>query len=149
MDLNWIGPAAALATFTGIWAGHVAVRKIEAAAVSLKIPVLLFSLAGLALEAAAFLCSDRLLAAALGILGITLLWDAFEFLRQQKRVIRGHAPANPANPRHAGILSQYPTATTKDWLKREPSGRRAAPGEAEGRASGRMAGMRCTFLDLF
>jgi hypothetical protein len=138
MNFNWIGPAAALATFTGIWAGHVAVRKIEAAAVSLKIPVLLFALSGLALEAAAFLLSDRLPAAVLGILGITLLWDAFECVRQQKRVIRGHAPANPANPRHAQILARYPTATTKDWLKREPVGQRAAPGEAEGAASGKV-----------
>ena len=55
------------------------------------------------------------------ILGITLLWDALEFTRQQKRVKKGHAPANPHNPRHAKILAEHPTATTLDLLKHLPS----------------------------
>ena len=46
---------------------------------------------------------------ATGILGVTLLWDSFEFWRQQKRVIKGHAPANPDNPRHARILAENPS----------------------------------------
>lgn len=125
MTLNWIGFAAGLATFAGIWAGHVAVRKIEARAVSLWPPVLAFALAGLIAEAVALSLSERLPSAVLGILGITLLWDAFELVRQQKRVKRGHAPANPANPRHARILAQYPAATTIDLLKREPTGQPA------------------------
>jgi hypothetical protein len=46
--------------------------------------------------------------AVLGILGITLLWDALEMTRQQRRICKGHAHANPDNPRHARILEQYP-----------------------------------------
>ena len=29
MTFNWIGVAAALATFFGVWIGHVTVRKVE------------------------------------------------------------------------------------------------------------------------
>jgi hypothetical protein len=61
-------------------------------------------------------------ATVLGILGITLLFDSFELVRQQKRIMKGHAPANPDNPRHAKILREYPSATTLDLLKREPMG---------------------------
>jgi len=57
-----------------------------------------------------------------GILGITLLWDSLEFYRQQNRIRGGHAPANPHNPRHAHILATHPTATTVDWLERNPRG---------------------------
>jgi hypothetical protein len=51
---------------------------------------------------------------------MTLLFDGFELSRQERRIIRGHAPANPDNPRHAKILKEYPSATTVDLLKREP-----------------------------
>jgi len=58
----------------------------------------------------------------LGILGITLLWDAFEIYRQQNRVKHGHAPANPNNPRHARFLADpHFHATTEDLLKCEPN----------------------------
>jgi hypothetical protein len=36
-----------------------------------------------------------LLSATLGIVGLTLVWDAFELHRQEKRVRLGHAPLNP------------------------------------------------------
>jgi hypothetical protein len=67
---------------------------------------------------------------ALGIFGITLLWDALEFTRQQKRIIKGHAPANPNNPRHAKILAEYKSATTHDLLNRDPIGRVVSADEA-------------------
>ena len=63
------------------------------------------------------------------ILGVTLLWDALEFFRQQKRIKHGHAPANPNNPRHAKILAEYPDATTIDWLDRNPRGSAYSPAE--------------------
>jgi hypothetical protein len=63
------------------------------------------------------------------ILGVTLLWDALEFFRQQKRVKHGHAPANPNNPRHAKILAEYPDATTIDWLNRSPRGSKYSSAE--------------------
>ncbi|MFZ5909786.1 MAG: DUF4491 family protein [Chloroflexota bacterium] len=123
MHINWIGPIAALSTFLGIWWGHVLVRKIEAASAHLWLPAGGAVLLGILLEAVALRARDPLLAAACGIAGVTCLWDAVEFYRQQKRVQKGHAPANPNNPRHAAILAKYPQAATLDRLAREPRGR--------------------------
>ena len=53
---------------------------------------------------------------------MTCLWDAYEFFRQQKRIMKGHAPANRSNPRHARILEEYPPATPIDLLGRDPTG---------------------------
>jgi hypothetical protein len=50
-----------------------------------------------------------------------VFWDAIEVYRQQWRVIHGHAPANPANPRHAAYLAAG-MGRRDDPLKREPSG---------------------------
>jgi hypothetical protein len=57
----------------------------------------------------------------LGIAGTTLWFDALELRRQYKRVIKGHAPANPHNPRHAPHLATG-QATTTNWLDRAPGG---------------------------
>lgn len=130
MALNWTGLAAALATFIGIWWGHVAVRKVEAKLVDIRPAMALCIVSGLGLWLAAALTDVAPLAAALGILGMTLLWDAYEFYRQEKRIKIGHAPANPANPRHARFLAEYPTATTLDLLDRDPLGRPVGPEEA-------------------
>jgi hypothetical protein len=123
MNENFIGPVAALATFIGIWAGHVLVRKIEYGSVSIKLPTICFALLGILLLIGSFLTSSLTLSASLGILAMTALWDAYEFFRQEQRIIKGHAPANPNNPRHLQILKQYPSATTLDLLKRDPIGR--------------------------
>ena len=119
-SLNFTGLSAALATFFGVWLGHVGVRRIEARVVDIRQPMVVAILLGLACEAAALTTKSIPLSAALGIVGITLLWDALEFIRQQRRVRTGHAPANPLNPRHARILQECPDATSFDWLKREP-----------------------------
>ncbi len=123
MSLNWMGAMAAAATFLSIWLGHVGVRKIEAAAPALWVPASLAAALGLALEAGALLTHSLFISGTLGIVGMTLLFDALEFYRQHRRVMHGHAPANPRNPRHARLLAAHPTATTVDWLKREPVGR--------------------------
>lgn len=130
MILNWTGLAAGLATFIGIWWGHVAVRKIEAKLVDIRPAMAVCIASGLGMWLAAALTDAAPLAAALGILGMTLLWDAYEFYRQEKRIKIGHAPANPANPRHARFLVEYPTATTLDLLDRDPVGRPVGPEEA-------------------
>ena len=122
MRLNWLGLAAAVATFLSIWLGHVGVRKIEAAAPALWVPASLAAAAGLALEGAALLTHSLYTSGALGIVGMTLLFDALEFYRQHRRVAHGHAPANPRNPRHARLLAEHATATTVNWLEREPTG---------------------------
>ncbi len=130
MELNLTGLAAALATFLGVWWGHVAVRYIEARLVDIRPAVVVAVLVGLALWTAALLVEWRPLSAALGIFGVTVMWDAYEIVRQEKRVKAGHAPANPRNPRHARILAQYPSATVLDLLDRDPVGRPVTPEEA-------------------
>lgn len=124
MEINLVGLAAALATFFGVWLGHVSVRKIEREVVRLWIPTLIAFTLGLGLWFASTLTSSLPLSAAGGILGVTLLWDALEIaVRQPKRIKHGHAPANPNNPRHAKILAESPEATTIDLLHRDPIGR--------------------------
>ncbi len=120
MTLNGIGVVAALATFLGVWMGHVTVRKVEFRASDLRVPVLLAVLIGVGLEVAALSSSSLAVSVACGILGMTALFDALEFRRQFKRVKKGHAPANPRNPRHAPLLAEG-KATPVDLLKREPA----------------------------
>jgi hypothetical protein len=122
MDLNYLGLIAAAATFLGIWWGHVGVRKIEAISTRLWPPMLIAAFLGFFFEIVAVHTDSINLSAACGILGMTFLWDAFEFYRQENRIKTGHAPANPNNPRHARILVSYPEATTFDWLNRNPRG---------------------------
>lgn len=123
MELNWLGPAAAAATFFGVWLGHVSVRKIEREVERVWIPAALALLLGIGLLYASFLTSNLILSAVCGILAVTLLWDSLELaVRQPNRVKHGHAPANPENPRHARILATYPEATTIDLLERDPRG---------------------------
>ena len=129
MEINIIGFAAALATFLGVWLGHVAVRKIERETVNLWIPASIALTLGLGFQVASFFVSSLHLSAMCGILGVTLLWDSFEFYRQQKRIKHGHAPANPKNPRHAKIMAEYPDATIVDWLDRNPRGMAYSPAE--------------------
>jgi hypothetical protein len=130
MFFNPIGIVAATSAFLGIWLGHVSVRAIERKATKLWLPILIALILGLTLEIWSLLTDYRLLSIATGILGITILWDALEFVRQEKRVKKGHAPANPDNPRHARILNDYPSATTLDLLKRDPIGHPVTSEEA-------------------
>jgi hypothetical protein len=124
MNMNWIGLAAAAATFFGVWLGHVSVRKIERDVERIWIPAALALVLGLGLETASLLTDSLIVSAICGIIGVTLLWDSLELaVRQPNRVRHGHAPANPNNPRHARILATHPTATTIDWLDRDPRGR--------------------------
>jgi hypothetical protein len=121
--MNWIGLVAALTAFFSIWFGHVAVRKVEFFSPTIWVPITIFAAIGLVVEVLSLSMVNRPWSVALGILGITLLFDALEFTRQQRRVKKGHAPANPSNPRHAKILVEHYPATTLDLLKHEPTGR--------------------------
>ena len=122
MSIQWIGIITAITTFTGVWIGHVAVRKIEYVTSNLWLPSLVAILAGLILEFLSLISKHHMLSASLGIFAVTLLWDGIEFWRQQRRVWKGHAPANPSNPRHLRILSESSLATTFDLLDRDPVG---------------------------
>jgi hypothetical protein len=127
MTLNWIGLVAAAATFFGIWFGHVGVRKIEAASPSLWVPTMIALSLGLAFEIITLFADNLYLSGGLGIMGMTLLWDALEFSRQHRRIADGHAPANPNNPRHARRLAECKSATTINWLDRDPVGHPVKP----------------------
>jgi hypothetical protein len=128
--MNTLGLVAATTAFLTIWIGHVTVRKVEAEARDIRLPMIIAIALGLITEYSSLITNNWSLKTALGILGITLLWDAFEIYRQEKRIKHGHAPANPNNPRHAKILAEYSTATTLDLLKRDPIGRSISPEEA-------------------
>lgn len=128
--MNPLGLVAAITTFLAVWTGHVAVRKIEFVSPTIWKPATVFAVSGILLEALSLSGVNRPLSMVLGITGITLAWDALEFIRQQKRVIMGHAPANPNNPRHLKIMAEHNSATTFDLLKREPIGRPASLEEA-------------------
>jgi hypothetical protein len=52
-------------------------------------------LGGLLLLLGSTQAASDLLSATLGIVGLTLVWDAFELHRQELRVRQGHAPLNP------------------------------------------------------
>jgi len=130
MQINLTGFIAGTTAFLGIWLGHVSVRLIERKAEKLWQPIASAVVVGLLLIAFSLITAHRLLSTALGILGLTILWDALEFVRQERRIKKGHAPANPSNPRHAQILAEHPLATTLDLLKREPLHRTVAPDEA-------------------
>ena len=130
MELNFLGLVAALSTFLGVWFGHVAVRKIESISPTIWLPTIVFAGVGIILEWFSLMTSNISLSAASGILGFTFLWDALEFTRQQKRIKKGHAPANPSNPRHARLLREYLAATTLDLLKRDPVGKPVSDHEA-------------------
>ena len=130
MELNYVGLVAAVSTFIGVWFGHVAVRKFESISRTIWLPTTMFAMAGIVAEWLALLTSNFLHSAALGIIGFTFLWDALEFTRQQNRVRKGHAPANPENPRHARLMREYAEVTTLDLLKRDPVGKPVTPTEA-------------------
>lgn len=130
MEINTLGLTAAVTAFVSIWLGHVAVRKIEFVSQTIWLPTIVLIALGVGAEYLSTATRNTHYATLLGILGITLLWDAFEIYRQQNRIKRGHAPANPNNPRHAKILAEYPTATTLNLLKRDPVGRSVSPEEA-------------------
>lgn len=128
--MNGIGLVAALTAFLSIWVGHVTVRKVESFSRTIWIPTVIALTLGLLTEYESLITDNLSLKIALGIAGITLLWDALEFTRQQRRIIKGHAPANPNNPRHAKILAEHKSATTLDLLKRNPIGHSVSADEA-------------------
>jgi len=97
------GVVLGMTAFVSIWLGHVTVRTLEYRMAWLPWPA--FLAAGIAVETGALMARAPLASGVLGIVGITLLWDAIELRRQERRVVRGHAPANPRNPRHVRLLA--------------------------------------------
>ena len=103
LDLQWAGPVLAAVTFLTIWWGHVLVRVVHYYFGTRPAPALF--LAGLLMLLASTQVGD-LPSAILGIVGLTVLWDAFELHRQELRVRQGHAPLNPrVHKEAAGLLA--------------------------------------------
>ncbi|MBW6473856.1 MAG: DUF4491 family protein [Anaerolineaceae bacterium] len=123
MTINPIGMLTAITTIITIWFGHVMVRRVEARVERVEPAIAVCIFLGLFFGTGAVLVDSNQHSAILGIIGITFLWDALEIKRQQKRVKMGHAPANPKNPRHLTILTEFATATPVDILDREPCGK--------------------------
>jgi hypothetical protein len=96
MTLEWAGPILAAVTVATIWLGHVMVRKLNYHLGTRPLPVV--ALIGAAALAASLFATSDLLSGALGIAGITTLWDAFELVRQEERVRQGKARENPRRP---------------------------------------------------
>lgn len=115
--INDIGLITGLSLFLGIWLGHVGVRKIEFTFANIKLPSMLFFLMGCIFEWVSLSVEILEWKVIFGVTGVTLIWDALELFRQEKRVQRGHAAANPSNPRHQRILQQCRDATTIDPFK--------------------------------
>ena len=93
LQLQIAGPVLALVTFLTIWWGHVLVRITHYYFGTKPAPAIF--LAGLLVLLATTQTGSDLLSASLGIVGLTLVWDAFELHRQEGRVRMGHAPLNP------------------------------------------------------
>ncbi|MDA8425911.1 MAG: DUF4491 family protein [Treponema sp.] len=127
MSAQWTGLVAAAATFAGVWAGHVGVRRIEFRAARLWPPAVLLAAGGLGLLALAATSGSGPGAAAWGILGMTLVFDALELFRQFRRVREGRAPANPGNPRHAPYLAARTFAPKSSTVKGGAAKGSAAP----------------------
>ncbi len=80
--MNLVGLAAGGSAFIAIWIGHVSVRKTEFASRTIWLPAIGFVAAGLIFEVLSLFVHAMWGAAALGIIGLTLLWDALELKRQ-------------------------------------------------------------------
>lgn len=91
--LELAGPILALVTFLTIWGGHVMVRIVHYYTGTKLAPVVFG--AGMLLLLASTQTAFDTLGAGMGIIGLTMLWDAFEIHRQEGRVRLGHAPLNP------------------------------------------------------
>src|SRR6478609_2392896 len=87
IDLQIAGPVLAVVTFLTIWWGHVLVRIVHYYYGTRPAPAIF--LGGLLLLLGSTQTGSDLLSATLGIVGLTLVWDAFELHRQEL------APLNP------------------------------------------------------
>jgi hypothetical protein len=102
-DLQWAGPVLAVVIFLTVWWGHVLVRILHYYFGTRPAPAIF--LAGLLVLLGTTQTENNLLSAAFGIVGLTLVWDAFELRRQELRVRQGHAPLNPHVHRVAAGLA--------------------------------------------
>jgi hypothetical protein len=92
--MNTSGILIAVVAILGIGFGHVWVRRMEYHFGKESWPVSL--LLGLVLVAASFFPSSDFLSALLAIPGAIFLYAVKELFEQERRVLKGFAPRNPA-----------------------------------------------------
>jgi hypothetical protein len=93
MSVEWTGLALSLTTVLTIGFGHVMVRKVNYRFGTKPVPFV--ATFGIAILGLSLFASTTLVSGMFGIVGITTFWDAIELVRQEKRVLKGHAPKNP------------------------------------------------------
>ena len=103
LELQFAGPVLAVVTFLTVWWGHVLVRIVHYHLGTKPAPAIF--LAGLLCLLGTTQTKENLVSAIFGIVGLTLMWDAFELHRQELRVRQGHAPLNPRVHREAAGLA--------------------------------------------
>ena len=91
--MEWTGLVLSIVTVATIGFGHVMVRKVNYLYGTKPVPFV--GLLGIGILTASVFAESTVVSGALGIAGITTLWDAIELVRQEKRVLKGHAPKNP------------------------------------------------------
>ena len=96
MNVQWAGVVLGITTVVTIGVGHVLVRKLNYHFGTKPAP--LAFLLGLSAMAASLFTDHNILSGIFGILGVTTLWDGYELIRQEERVRKGIAPANPNRP---------------------------------------------------
>jgi hypothetical protein len=96
MTLQWAGLVLTAFTLGTIGLGHVAVRRVNLLFGTRSVPYVI--VLGTLFLVLSLLATGDLTSAVLGIVGVTTLWDAVELIRQEERIRRGHAPANPNRP---------------------------------------------------
>jgi copper chaperone CopZ len=117
VTLQWAGPVLAALTLGTIGLGHVAVRRINYLYGTKPVPYVLAL--GLALLLGSLFVPRDLGSAALGILGMTTMWDSVELVRQEGRIRRGHAPENPERPVQARKEHRVKGGNDMGWFKRK------------------------------
>lgn len=103
LELQLAGPLLGAVTFLTVWWGHVLVRVVHYYMGTKPAPAIF--LAGLLSLLGTTQTRNDLVSGIFGIVGLTLVWDAFELHRQEKRVRQGHAPLNPRVHREAAGLA--------------------------------------------
>jgi hypothetical protein len=124
MEINVVGPAAAFATFFGIWIGHVTVRKIEYELVNLWVPTFIVLSISVVLEVFSFLTSRLSLSVASGILAMTLCCVRTNYFISKNESGRDAHPQIQITRVTQGSLQNIPqprpwsgsTATRAGWL---------------------------------
>jgi len=96
MTLEIAGPVLAVTTVATIAAGHELVRRVNYHFGTWpSVPLFLL---GIGVLVGSLWVPSTLFSAVMGIVGLTTVVDGYEVLRQEKRILKGHAPENPERP---------------------------------------------------